>query len=149
MSNLSAFLDVIAWSEVGPALLAVSDDGYNVIVGSTATHPILFHDYSTHPNRLVHGSTAAGRYQELYRNWVAYKSLLNLPDFGKLSQDRIAIRQIEERQAFDDVVAGRFADAIHKCSNIWASFPGNNYGQHAHTLADLQNAYTQAGGTVC
>jgi hypothetical protein len=39
--NLKAFLDMIAWSEIGPALLAKSDNGYNVCVGSTPEKPIL------------------------------------------------------------------------------------------------------------
>ena len=70
MSNESAFLDMIAWSEIGPALLAVSDNGYNVIVGSTPSNPNLFISYSDHPRKLVQlrpglVSTAAGRYQLL------------------------------------------------------------------------------------
>ncbi len=32
---------------------------------------------------------------------------------------------------------GRIDDAIRKCSNIWASFPGNNYGQNPHKLDKL------------
>jgi len=48
--NRCAFLDMIAHSEIGPELLAVSDDGYDVLVGSTAAHPLLFKDYRTHPN---------------------------------------------------------------------------------------------------
>ncbi|TPQ32162.1 glycoside hydrolase, partial [Burkholderia ubonensis] len=34
--NRVAFLDTVAVSEIGAALLAKSDDGYNVLVGSTA-----------------------------------------------------------------------------------------------------------------
>jgi len=33
-ANVLAFLDILAWSELGENILAQSDDGYNVIVGS-------------------------------------------------------------------------------------------------------------------
>ena len=39
-ANRKAFRGMIAWSEIGPALLKVSNDGYNVCVGSTAAPPI-------------------------------------------------------------------------------------------------------------
>ena len=70
--NRKAFLDMIADSEHGAPLLAVSDNGYNVIVGSRAAHPILFDSYADHPHRVIkierknlppEYSSAAGRYQ--------------------------------------------------------------------------------------
>ena len=62
--NQKAFLDMIAFSEIGPALLAKSDDGYDVLVGSTPDRPLLFTSYAEHPNILnaACNSTAAGRY---------------------------------------------------------------------------------------
>ena len=149
--NLGAFLDVIAWSEIGPDLLAASDNGYNVIVGSTAENPDLFSDYSTHPDKLVKlsaslESTAAGRYQQLYHNWVAYRAMLNLPDFGPTSQDMIAVQQIKEAGAMQDIELGNFNDAIAKCAHLWASFTGAGYGQHEQKLADLRTAFNDAGG---
>ncbi len=153
-ANVVAFLDMIAHSELGAPLLAASDDGYNVIVGSTAAKPILFASYATHPNRLIGpptikvASTAAGRYQLLNRFYLPYKNLLHLPDFGPLSQDRIAIQQIRERRALPLIQAGKFAAAVAACSNIWASLPGNSYGQHQNELTNLLAAYKTAGGTV-
>jgi muramidase (phage lysozyme) len=148
--NQKAFLDMIAHSEIGPELLAVSDNGYNVLVGATPKHPLLFDSYATHPNILnkALNSTAAGRYQLLYRFYVAYVHTLKLPDFSPTSQDAIALQQIKERRAFDDIEAGNITSAITKCSNIWASLPGNNYGQHVNAIASLQDAYTEAGGTL-
>lgn len=151
--NIKSFLDMIAVSELGEALLHVSDNGYNVIVGSTADRPILFDSYADHPRRLItlpNGlrSTAAGRYQLLARYFDAYKQSLGLPDFGPDSQDAIATQQITERGALDDVVAGRLYSAITKCSNIWASFPGSPYGQHTNSSAFMESAYTASGGTL-
>ena len=152
-ANLKAFLDTIAHSEIGPKLLALSDDGYNVIVGSTPTLPMLFDSYADHPQRLVDlgnglKSTAAGRYQLLARYYDAYKKLLGLPDFSPASQDAIAVQQIKERGALPDIAAGNIGRAIEKCSNIWASLPGNDYGQHQNSVTKLLAAYTAFGGTL-
>lgn len=151
--NLKAFRDMIAHSEIGSDLLAVSDDGYDVIVGSTADHPILFNSYADHPRRLmnVNGlqSTAAGRYQILKRYFDFYKSLLKLKDFGKEAQDTIAVQMIKECKALQDVEAGRFEIAVVKCKSRWASLPGAGYeGQHENNMADLQQAYVKAGGSL-
>lgn len=148
--NVCAFLDMLAWSEIGLDLLAHSDDGYDVLVGSTGRAPLLFDSYATHPNvynrRL--NSTAAGRYQLLHRWWPAYRDLLKLPDFGPISQDRVAIQQIREQHALADVIAGRLLDAIGNVSNIWASLPGAGYGQHEYHIDDLRQAYLAAGGAL-
>lgn len=144
--NMKAFLDTIAHSEIGPALLSVSDNGYNVMVGSTPQHPLLFSDYSTHPR--IHNdatnSDAAGRYQFMGRYWGAYRMQLGLPDFGPASQDRWCIQLIGECRARDDVELGAIERAITKCSSRWASFPGAGYGQHENCMADLLGAYRAA-----
>lgn len=149
-ANVCAFLDMVAWSEIGPDLLAHSDDGYDVLVGSTDRAPLLFDSYATHPNvyNRRFNSTAAGRYQLLGRYWPAYRVQLDLPDFGPVSQDRIAIQQIREQHALADVIAGRLLDAIGNVSNIWASLPGAGYGQHEQHIDDLRQAYLTAGGTL-
>lgn len=147
--NLSAFLHMIAFSEIGPKLLALSDNGYNVLVGSTPSKPLLFHDYSTHPqirNKAMN-SDAAGRYQFMGRYWSHYKLKLSLPDFGHQSQDRWAVQLIKECRALDDIETGHFAKAVAKCSSRWASFPGAGYNQPEHSMPTLEAAYEAAGGT--
>lgn len=150
MSNLDAFLTMIAVSE---GTESIGDHGYNCLVGSTVAKPVLFDSYADHPRIRVQlsptlVSTAAGRYQILERYYDAYKGMLALRDFSPSSQDEIAEQMIRERNAFADVAAGRFEDAVSKCSNIWASLPGNHYGQRQNALADLRQAFTQAGGMV-
>jgi muramidase (phage lysozyme) len=150
MSNLDAFLTMIAISE---GTEGIGSHGYNCIVGSTPQNPHLFPSYADHPRLKVHlradlVSTAAGRYQILERFYDAYKVQLGLPDFSPASQDTIATQMIREQHALPDVQAGRFNEAVAKCANIWASLPGNHYGQHQNTLADLRNAFTGAGGLV-
>ena len=124
------------------------NDGYNVIVGGN-----LFDSYDDHPRKLVWlrpglASTAAGRYQLLKRYYDAYKKQLSLPNFSPLSQDLIAIQQIRERGALQDIEKGYISVAIDKVKNIWASLPGAGYGQHENSLDKLIAAYKDAGGTV-
>ncbi|MCR4307644.1 MAG: glycoside hydrolase family 104 protein, partial [Candidatus Berkelbacteria bacterium] len=100
--NEKAFLDMIAISE-GTSTIKASENGYNVIVGGK-----LFQGYTDHPRKLVKlneklSSTAAGRYQLLSRYYDAYKKSLRLPDFSPASQDAIALQQIKECRALDDV----------------------------------------------
>lgn len=146
--NERAFLDMLAWSE-GTSRVAGSDRGYNVLVGGK-----LFSSYADHPRILVDlpklgiKSSAAGRYQLLAKYFYSYKRLLGLKDFGPAAQDAIALQQIREQHADDDVRAGRIATAIQKCRNIWASLPGAGYGQHENSLPNLLAQYTAAGGTL-
>lgn len=145
MTNLTAFLDMISTSE-GTA--GRGDDGYNVLVGGK-----LFEGYADHPRILVDlgnglKSTAAGKYQILARYFDAYKAQLKLPDFGHASQDAIAIQMINECGALPDISAGRFSMAVGKTSSRWASLPGAGYGQRENKVADLQRAYTSAGGAL-
>lgn len=152
--NLKAFLDTIAVSELGTQLIAKSDNGYNVIVGSTALKPDLFTSYKDHPRKVVKlangiASSAAGRYQILEAIYDFYKQSLGLADFGKVSQDLIALQLIKECKAVGDIEAGRFDSAIFKCKSRWASLPGANYpGQRMNKLADLRDAFNKAGGTI-
>ncbi|HEF4776641.1 TPA: glycoside hydrolase family 104 protein [Burkholderia multivorans] len=150
--NRVAFLDMIAVSEIGSDLLGTSDDGYNVLVGSTPSRPLLFSNYATHPNVLNRQipvpSTAAGRYQILARWWRIYQAQMKLPDFGPVSQDRYALQQLREHGALPLIDAGRFREAVAKVSNVWASLPGAGYGQHENQIEHLLAAYRAAGGEV-
>ena len=147
ISNLAAFLDVIAFSE-GTSKLG-NDDGYNVLVGGE-----FFTSYKDHPNKLITlaklgiKSTAAGRYQILAKYFRSYKNSLNLLDFSPVSQDMIAIQMIKEQGAFKLIVGGNFEDAVKACSNIWASFPGAGYGQHEHKMELLKSKYVEFGGKL-
>ncbi len=139
-ANVLAFLDMIAHSEIGDALLLMTDDGYNVLVGSTPYKPITFNDYSAHPrilNRALN-STAAGRYQFIWRTWRG----LDFPDFTPENQDRGCIELIKGRDALEVVIRGDIEAAIHLCREEWASFSGNSYGQHQNKTADLVAYFT-------
>lgn len=146
-THLCAFLDMIAWSEgtsmtVHPLTKA---DGYDVIV-TGVDGPEIFTDFSYHPfergrtPKHIAGSlfsTASGRYQFLQIHWSYYKEKLRLTDFGPLSQDLWALQLIRERRALTDIKELRIPEAITRCANIWASFPGAGYGQPEHNMDHL------------
>lgn len=145
--SLPKFLDLIGFSEGTSTDSVTQDDGYDVIV--TGVHgPSVFSGYAMHPFAsgrmpiLVREmpplrSTAAGRYQLILPTWQYLQSKLKLLDFSPLSQDLAALELIRERGAISDIEAGEIELAIDLCSNIWASFPGNEYGQRGKELSDL------------
>ncbi|VVE59829.1 glycoside hydrolase [Pandoraea captiosa] len=155
-----AFLDTIAVAEIGDWLLAHSDDGYNILVGSTPpqrtktgivpANLMVFEGYTAHPN-IYHAatdSTAAGRYQLLGKYYPPYAKQLGLKDFSPESQDAIAIQQIKECRALPLIQAGHFAMAVKLCARIWASFPGNTYDQHPKSIEFLTQVFKDKGGQV-
>ena len=150
--KLKAFLGMVAWSEGTSTSKLTKNDGYDV--GVTGVNgPWIFTSYADHPfangsSVLVREnpplySTAAGRYQLLLRYWKVYRVQLNLPDFSPASQDAVAVQQIKERGAILDIEADNIPLAITLCSNIWASLPGNNYGQPVHSPDALMAKYAE------
>lgn len=152
--GLAAFLDLIAFSEGTSTSEITQDNGYDIIVSGVDGHHRLF-DYDDHPFAPQYKrkpivvresplllSTASGRYQVLCHYFEVYKEQLHLPDFSPLSQDKVALQQMRERGAINLVVNGDIAGAIKACSNIWASFPGNDYSQPGgKTLEALVSQY--------
>lgn len=147
--EVAAFLDMLAFAEIGTDLLASSDDGYNVLVGGKT-----FDDYSRHPNVLVPlprwgiKSTAAGRYQFLKRTWDDLEAQLRLSDFSPASQDRACVRMLSWCGALPLVKAGQIEEAIFAARKLWASLPGAGYGQHEQRMCALLDAYRKAKEAV-
>lgn len=141
--NVAAFLRVIREGETRQ-----TDDAYRTIVGGE-----LFDDFSDHPNKLVRidrlgvSSTAAGAYQFLYRTWKGLCSKYNFLDFRPHTQDCAAVALILGRGALQDVIDGRFNEAIYKVNKEWASMPGSPYGQGGITIARARQVYESYGGS--
>lgn len=148
------FLTLLSISEGTSTSKYTKDNGYDVIVNGIGGEPKTFTDYSKHPNVLVTvnnkglKSTAAGRYQVLYKYWLHYKKQLGLKGFYPEDQDAIAIQLIKECKALDDINAGRIEQAITKCRSRWASLPGAGYGQFEHSMSNLVSTFKRLGGTV-
>lgn len=136
------FLDLIGWSEGTSRSPITRDRGYDVGVTSL-DGPWTFSDYADHPFTsrppvLVRRvpllvSTASGRYQINLPTWRRLRAGLRLPDFGSISQDLAALELLHETKANVLLLAGDVKGAIQAVSHIWASFPGNSYGQGGFT----------------
>lgn len=140
--NLKAFLIMIQYAEG-----TFGKDGYRKMYGGG-----LMSDLSKHPNKPTTKwgitSTAAGAYQILSKTWAELQKKLNLPDFSPLSQNKAAIELIKRRKALEDVMAGRFAQALAKCRKEWASLPGAGYGQNEKNVQTLLAVFKMAGGNT-
>ena len=147
-SRLAAFLKTITDSELSPAVVEQSDQGFNVLLGSVPGQVLTFSSYNNHPKVLIHvgqwRSTAAGAFQILWPTWFAYKSILQLSDFGPDSQRAVAVQLIKECKALGLAQSESLADvsrAFSLCSSRWASLPGNDYGQHQQKMEWLLSRY--------
>jgi muramidase (phage lysozyme) len=143
--NVAAFLAMIRHAEgtAGPT-------GPRMLFGGK-----LFDHFADHPriaitrpsgSRLL-TSTAAGAFQILARTWDDVQRVLELPDFALASQEIAAVFLIRRRGALADLRAGRFDQAIAKCSLEWASLPGSPYGQPVKSLEHVREIYAGAGGS--
>lgn len=149
-ANVCAFLDMLAFSEIGPEMLndPASDSGYRLLVGSLPGQLKTFDSYADHPRTLVslprYGikSSAAGRYQFLSRTWDAIVRIYGFKGrFIPEAQDLAAIKLLQECGAYPLIQQGKIAEAIKLAAPIWASLPGAGYGQREHRLTKLLSIY--------
>ena len=85
-----------------------------------------FDSYDWHPNQVNKGSvysTAAGRYQFLYRTWCEAAKALNLKDFSPANQDRAAWYLAKRRGVTEDMIKNNPQKAFHMVAKEWASVP--------------------------
>lgn len=143
--NVHAFLRMIRHGE-GTA----DEDGYRRMFGGG-----LFDSFADHPRRRITKhlggkpitSTAAGAPQFLERTWDGLVKQYGFADFTPKNQDLGCVALIKGRHALDDVIAGRFEQAVMKCNKEWASLPGSPYGQPVVTMARARQEYEAHGGT--
>lgn len=132
-------------------------DPYAVVYGYAFT----ITDFSDHPAALgwkggliTRGkyagkvSTASGAYQFTIGTWQRAKAALGLADFSPESQDAAAVWLTDQRHALDDVKAGDMEAACAKCHAEWASLPGSDAGQGGYSLAEVQDTFTNVGGSL-
>lgn len=132
-ARVRALLDVIAFAEGAE---------YNTMVRGKGSVPIT--DFSKHPNILVEvtpklSSTAAGRYQFLYRTW----SDLGMKDFTPHSQDVAAVKLLQRRNMILPLFNGNIEQAILNGNEEWASLPNSPYGQPTRSMEELKQLYDQ------
>lgn len=144
-----AFLDMLAACEHDAKSLADprTDDGYRILVGSTARALKLFDSYAAHPhvyNKAL-DSTAAGRYQIIWPTWNDLVAKYGFTDFTPESQDRAALMLIKQAGGLDYIDTGRIELAIARCREVWASLPGSSVAdQPERDIPFCLHAYQQA-----
>lgn len=156
--NMRAFLALIAYAEgtdrrADPYRVCY---GYRHTIADLAEHPAVSGEWRGErlPDAMCQAagfgpgcvSTAAGRYQLIKPTWLRVRRAIDLPDFGPLSQDKACAYLIDEAGASGDVYSGRVEQAIGKVKRIWASLPGSGWQQGERRLAELLDAYGNAGG---
>lgn len=123
--NVKKFLMLITYTE--------GTDKYGKPYNTLFTHKT-FNGYEKHPNIKVSAgkliSTAAGRYQILYRTYLD----LGGGSFAPKAQDAMAVKLLKRRGALQLVSDGKFKEAILKCNREWASLPESPYGQPTHKM---------------
>lgn len=92
-------------------------------------------------------STAIGAYQFLFRTWKGLHGGAN-PPMTPRAQDLAAIKLIKQAGAYNDIIAGRWEEAIKKTNRIWASLPGSPYGQPTYAMLKVMNFIKKHGGAA-
>lgn len=126
------------------------NDGYNVMF----THR-RFTSCGRHPNtRICDGicSTAAGRYQFLYRTWSSISNTLGYATFEPENQERGAeylIKTVRRANIPTDrpLTVTEFSNVMSKISYEWASLPPSRYpGQGGKSVNELRSLYCDLAG---
>jgi len=156
--NLTAFLHTLARCEGTD-----TPEGYRAFFGY---HPrynpsaVFIAPPWVHPNKrtpftqtdgLPNYTTAAGRYQMLYRTATRLRAKLNIVAedwFAPSYQDVMAMELISECKAMSDVKNGNIPTALLKCAPVWASLPGSVYKQPKRDLDFAIAAFTDSGGRL-
>ena len=86
-------------------------------------------------------STASGRYQITLETWRELAATLHINLFSPSCQDSAAMVLLFQRRADSLLLQGMCAEAILACNKVWASFPGNDYGQGGRSLDWLISTY--------
>lgn len=159
-ANVLAFLKMLRWCEgtfSQPNPYAVCY-GYDHIITDFSDHPAVTGEWTGKvlPNQYCYNvglpagckSTAAGAYQFLKNTWIGLRDEYGIPDFSPASQNYACIQALDERGAYDHILAGNLQAAINKASGYWASLPGNTAGQPQRTYAQCEAFYLSHGGTL-
>ncbi len=135
-----AYLDLVAWKEVGQSLNADgSPAGYrerNGVPGSKGLMPeSAIADNGTFPRDELRYNV--GRYQmkQVDVDDMRARYDKKIDDFSPESQDRIAVAKMQYRGVTEALDNGDIRSAIKKGGQEWASLPGSPYGQ-------VQSGYT-------
>jgi muramidase (phage lysozyme) len=109
----------------------------NVRITDFAQHPDISVKFRNNEPNI---STAAGRYQFLFRTWQGF----GLPDFSPESQDIAAVILLKRRGAIQPLLDCDLPGAVSNAIGEWASLPASPYGQPTRAMTDFSNIYQDA-----
>jgi len=123
---------------------SLTDAAYTMVNGRPP-----FTDFSKHPYeglKTTEGGRAAGASQFIPTTWGELQEEYGFPDFSPDSQDLGYVGCLVKRHALDDVIEGRFWEALRKCHAEWPSLPGGI--EQNQTAERCRDTYLQYGGTI-
>lgn len=144
--KVKAFLDTIAAAEG-------THDAYNMVVYDKPGRGSIT-DFDAHPNvkrtQVINGvrtpSTAAGRYQFLYKTYGGLAKATGLTDFSPQSQDVNAVELLRQIGAIAALQKGDLATATREAATQWAGLPGalaKSSGQSSRSAASVTADYAR------
>ena len=137
-ANVRAMLAVIAAKE--------SNGAWDIINGGGR-----FTDFSRHPYHGIpttRGALACGKFQFLGTTWAKLCERYEFPSFEPEYQTLGAIALIQGRGALDDVIHGRFEDAVRKLRPEWTSLPGASESRGDWTMDKARALFVSEGGRL-
>lgn len=137
-TNVAAFLRVIRERESSQ-----DESAYTVLNGGAR-----FFSFAAHPykGQRTPPGKAAGAYQFIASTWGDVEQQYGMPDFSPASQDAGAVARLVYRGALEDVMAGRFEQAVAKCRLEWTSLPGAAESSGSWTMDKALAVFRKWGG---
>jgi muramidase (phage lysozyme) len=138
--NVKAFYMVVRKGES-----RLDDFAYRMVNGGPAITDFSKHPYAGMSTR--QGGRAAGAPQFIPSTWAELANKYGFLDFSPENQDLGYVGCLVKRDALEDVIAGRFDEAMQKCKLEWTSLPGAAENNPKWDLAKARALYEQYGGT--
>jgi muramidase (phage lysozyme) len=137
--NIQAFYMVVRKGES-----SLTDDAYSMVNGGGR-----FFDFSKHPYAGLStraGGKAAGASQFIPSTWAELADKYGFTGFTREEQDMGYVGCLIKRSAVEDIMAGRFDEAVAKCRLEWTSLPGAAENNPSWNLEKARGLYRQFGG---
>lgn len=124
-----------------------TDDAFTLINGGTHfSAPPWRHPWHGIPT--TQGARASGAFQHLGTTWASLAQRYGIPDFSPPNQEAGFVGGLIDRGALEDVIAGRFEEAVAKLRKEWTSLPGAAESRGDWTMEKAKQVFLKYGGAV-
>lgn len=151
ITNVKALYDVVGHTESNDR------DPYTLVNLAAPDDPARgvkdhhFSSFADHPYaglKTTQGGYAAGRPQFIPSTWAGLVRQYAFLDFSPPNQDAGFVALLIGRGALDDIIAGRFEQAVIKCRPEWTSLPGASESRGSWTMEKAKAFFILCGGAV-